>query len=725
MVLLGPLQRWANQWFARKVPEILQFEATECGTCCLGMVLAYFGRYEPMDKLRGLCGATRDGISAGALARAGKQMGLNVKGFGVSADELAKLPMPQIIFWNFNHFVVLESLQAGVAQVVDPAMGRRKLGMADLEAGYCGVTLCMEPGVGFAPVGKPPSAVAEVLKAARGSGHALLAIAMVGFGMALLMTLVPALTSIFIDYVLIKKGVDSWKFWFMFGIGAFGLLLGPVMWMQRAGVLKLQTWLALSLATRIVSKMFSVPMEYFSRRFGGEIGGRVMLADAVAGTVSGVLVGMISAVIQVLVVGLVMVSYSPHLTAVSLLLLSGHAALVAWITRQTVDINRRLALERGKYESQVLSAFSLMEHSRASGSSAAMGQRVLERYIAVTNAEQKSAPFNALMSSLPGAVTGILMALITGLSALEVVHGEFSIGVFVAYTAMAYLLINPFNQIVSGFAQISASRGSFERANDLLQVESEDDSAPNLGVPPPGDLMVRDVHFDYGGNPVLKGISVTVAQGSFVGVVGSVGSGKSTLLSVMSRVLKPDKGDVSVGAMNIRNVDSGCLSSVVAFVPQKDQIFEGTVMENLSMWDPTITEEQATEACKICMIHEDIMRRGGGYKARLKEGGADLSGGQRQRLALARAALRAPAVLVLDEATSALDGANEAAVLQNLRTKIGTIVFATHRIGTMRTADQILVLDRGTLKESGTHQELLQSAGIYANLYAASEGAML
>ncbi|WP_168224681.1 ATP-binding cassette domain-containing protein [Rhodoferax aquaticus] len=709
----------------RRVPEILQFEATECGTCCLGMVLAYFGRYESLDKLRGMCGATRDGISAGSLARAAKQAGLNVKGFGVSAAELAKLPMPQIIFWNFNHFVVLESLQDGVAAVLDPAVGRRRLLQSDLEAGYCGVTLCMEPGEGFVRTGKPASALSEVLIASRGAGRAISAIALVGFGLAVLMALVPALTSIFIDYVLIKKGVDSWKFWFMFGIGVFGLLLGPVLWMQRVGVLKLQTWLALSMATRIVAKMFSVPMEYFSRRFGGEIGGRVMLADAVAGTVSGALVSMIAASMQVLVVGLMMASYSPYLTAVSFLLLSAHAALVGWISRQTNDLDRRLALERGRYESQVLTAFNLMEHSRASGSSAAMGQRVLERHIAVVNAEQKHAPFTALMASLPGSITGILMAVITGLSALEVLHGVFTIGVFVAYTAMAYLLITPFNQIVSGFAQISASSGSFDRVNDLLQVASEEEFAATQGLPESSELLVSNVHFDYGASPVLKGISLQVSPGSFVGVVGSVGSGKSTLLGVMARVLKPVSGEVTVGGKDIRTIDSAHLSSVVAFVPQKDQIFEGTVLENLSMWDPAITEEQAMDACKACMIHEDIMRRAGGYKARLREGGSDLSGGQRQRLALARAVVRKPAILILDEATSALDGANEAAVLENLRAKISTIVFATHRIGTMRLAEKIVVVDRGAVKESGSHEELMQSAGMYSQLVAASQGAVL
>jgi ABC-type bacteriocin/lantibiotic exporter with double-glycine peptidase domain len=287
------------------------------------------------------------------------------------------------------------------------------------------------------------------------------------------------------------------------------------------------------------------------------------------------------------------------------------------------------------------------------------------------------------------------------------------------------LLLSPFNQIVSGLAQIGTSGGSFDRVNDLLQVPVEAVPDQTDVAPEGSDLALEGVTFDYGGSPVLKGVSLELSAGSFLGIVGSVGSGKSTLLGIAARVLTPSAGQVTIGGVPVRNIAPELFSSVIAFVPQKDQILEGTVLENLSLWDPEITEEMAIEACKTCMIHDEIMRRPGGYRGRLKEGGADLSGGQKQRLALARAVVRKPRILILDEATSALDGMNEATILQNLRSSTGTLIFATHRIATRRHAGRILALDAGRVMESGSHDELMAAGGLYAKLVTSSQGTVL
>ena len=704
----------------RRVPEVLQFEVTECGIACLSMVLAHHGKWVPLEQMRHLCGSSRDGISAGSLARAAKQMGLVTKGFGVKPDELRNLPMPQIVFWEFNHFVVLERIEGDVVDLVDPAVGRRRMRMADLEAGYSGVTLCMAPAEGFKRQGSAPSVLEDARKAASGVGGAIAVIVMVSFGMSLLMALVPALTSIFIDYLLVKRGSEVWRFWFIAGVVGFGLTLGPILWMQRAGTQSLQTRLALSMATRIVSQLFRVPLDYFSRRFGGEIAGRVMLADGVAGSVSGAMVTMITASIQLLVVGLAMLAYSVHLTLVAFALVLGHLLLVRWILARSGGLGRLLALERGRYESLVVNALGLAEHTRATGSDASMLQRVLDRYITMIDSEQRNAPVAALLLSLPGVMTGVLMAIITGFSAYEVIRGEFTIGVFVAFNAMAYLLISPSSQIVNAFSQMSNASGNFARVNDLLDVEPEP-AAPAQGAEPERwDLRTVDLSLSYGSVQVLGGVGVSIPAGRFVGLCGPVGSGKSTLVNLLAAATQPSAGEILVGGGAIGQVGRDLFCRSVVLVPQRDHIFEGSVLDNITMWDPAITEEEVAQACRLCMIHDDIARRPGGYRSRLREGGADISGGQRQRIALARAVVRRPKVLLLDESTSALDSQTEAAVLANLRTLDVTLVFATHRMPNLRLADEIVVMAGGCVSEQGDHETLMNANGLYARLVADS-----
>lgn len=716
---LEKIRHWAA---SPRVPEVLQFEVTECGACCLAMVLACFGRWESLDYLRGLCGASRDGVSAGALSRAANQLNLHVKGFGVAASELHLLPMPQILFWNFNHFVVLESILGDKAVVIDPAEGRQQLRVADVELAYSGVTLSFAPTQAFATNGTRPSALREVLRAASSVKSTVAIIALVSFGVALLMAMVPALTSIFIDYILIKKGISDWRLWFLLGIGAFGLVLGPAVWMQRSGVLQLQTRLTLSMAAKIVTRMYGLPLEYFSRRYSGEVSGRVMLADMVAGTVSGALVGMVSASMQIMVIGLAMLSYSPYLTAFVLALLTGQALYSGWVAQHLSTLSRRIAVERGKYETQLVQSFSLVEHSRSAGSSRMLLHRILDRYVAFTNAEQANAPYVATLVSVPSAVTGVVMAVITGLTAWEVINGEFSVGVFFAFNAMALLLLAPFNQIMSAVMQIGTASGNFDRINDLLHNSQAPDETLAKREPLNDDLSVEDLYFSYGTAQVLNGITLHIAQGSFVGLVGGVGSGKSSLLMLLGRALQLNSGKISMGAVAYRDIASDLFARKLVLVPQKEQIFEASILENVTLWDTEISESEVIAACKLCMVHDDILNRVGGYRARLRESGADLSAGQRQRIALARAIVRKPAVLLLDESTSALDAVTEAMILRNLRALPMTLVFATHRLQNIRHATKNYFLSGGKISEAGTHDELIAMDGEYAKFATVAEG---
>jgi len=713
--------RIRQQFVVSEVPEILQFEVTECGACCLSMILAFFGRWESMDYLRGLCGANRDGVSAGAITRAASSLGLKVKGFGVSAKDLCELPMPQILFWNFNHFVVLEKIIDDMAFIVDPADGRQKIRFSELERSYAGVTLCFSKIEHFKKSNTKTSAWKEVLKSSKGVMNTVAIIALLNFGIAILMTLVPAITSIFIDYILIKKGVAEWRLWFLIGIAVFGVVIGPVVMLQRFGVLALQTRLALSLAVKIVTHINKIPLEYFARRYSGEVGGRVMLADPVATSTSNSLVGILAASMQILVIGAVMFSYSFYLTSIVFLSLSCYALFFHWVSNKLARMSLKIARDQGKYEAQLIQSISLIEHSLATGVGDMLLRRILDNYVAVTNSEQSNAPYLAILKTVTVALTGILLAIISGFSAAQIISGEFTVGIFFAFNAMALLLLNPFNQLITNFVNIGQMSGNFDRVNDLMSVKV-DETQPELSKKFSNySIDIQNVSFQYGHEKVLSDINFKVSQGQFLGVVGAVGSGKSTLMYLLSRVMKPTIGLITIGGDAIDSYHQDIWCQGVCVVPHTNQIFEGTIKENITLWDTTFSDLDVVEACQLCMIHDEISARPGAYFGKLSEGGSDLSGGQRQRLMLARALLRKPKVLILDESTSALDASTESAIIENLRSMQLTLLFATHRTHNLKSADHIIVLDSGQIAESGTHKALVDLKGLYFNFFSAQE----
>jgi ABC-type bacteriocin/lantibiotic exporter with double-glycine peptidase domain len=415
-----------------------------------------------------------------------------------------------------------------------------------------------------------------------------------------------------------------------------------------------------------------------------------------------------------------MALYSLQITAIVFALLLAHALAARTLMLRSIHLVRLMAVERGRYESQVINAISLMEHSRASGTQQALLQRVLNRYVATVNAEQRIAPFSATMSVLPSVTLGVLMAIMTGLTAYQVIIGEFSVGVFVAYTAMTYLLIVPFNQLVQAQVQVTGAAGNFDRLNDLLDFVPE--SPPPVEGPTPErwSLSAKSLGYAFGIQPVLNQLDLHVPQGSYLGLAGAVGSGKSTLINLLAGAYQPTEGQVLVDDIPLQQLGMALRAKSVVLVSQQAYLFAGTVMDNLTLWDTSINEKDVIDACRLCLIHEDILQRPGGYRSRLTEGGGNFSGGQRQRLALARAVARKPRILLLDESTSGLDGRTEAMVLENLRGLGITLVFATHRVINLRNADNIIVMSGGHISESGSPEDLLTRRGLYAELVNAS-----
>ncbi|MBN98166.1 MAG: NHLP family bacteriocin export ABC transporter peptidase/permease/ATPase [Gemmatimonadetes bacterium] len=706
----------------KKVPIILQMEVVECGSACLGMVLAHFGRWESMERLRTACGVSRDGVSAGNIARAAQQFGLRVRALSTGVSGLAALPFPQILFWNFNHFVVLERITKKGFHIVDPAMGRRVLSNSEFDAGFTGVTICTTPSDQFEKKGHPPSLTNEFFERMSASRKDLMLIILVGILAAIPGIIIPSFSRVFVDFYLVER-YESWLDWLLWIMLGTAIMVSLITALQQTLILKLSTKVSIAGAGETLWRLLRLPINYFMQRTTGEIGGRIMLTDEVAGTITGPILNIIIGAIQILIYLAVMLTYSASLTAIT----CGLSLVNVWIQYRVAlrlqGASQRLELEQGKYDANSLQSLTLIDFFKASGLEHLLFSRNIGAHSRLLNAEQTLGRSQRSVGVLPGFLSSLLMLAVLFFGALEVMDGRITIGMYVAYQALARLFNMPLTQIVSSFASINAVSGTFMRINDVYrsaeswefrQLEGE------VELKATSDISVRGLTYAFSQNnpPVLRDLNVDIKAGSVVALVGMSGSGKSTLGRLITGLFEPPRGTIFVDGHDLHDIPRETLRDRVHLVEQDNLMFKGTVTENLTVWDNTLPDSALVEACQAAGIHQDITMRKGAYQSQVADRGGDVSGGQQQRFAIARGLIRTPSVLILDESTSALDADTEHRVLENLRSLGITVILVSHRLSAIRDCDDIIVLDGGCIVDQGTHGELLKKSVIYQQMMA-------
>jgi NHLM bacteriocin system ABC transporter peptidase/ATP-binding protein len=710
----------------RRVPTILQLEAVECGAAALAMVLAHHGRHVPLEVLRSECGVTRDGSKAGGILRAARGYGLVARGFRKEPAEIASLPLPAIVFWNFNHFVVLEGLRDGCAHLNDPAMGRRVVDAAAFDEGFTGVVLTFERGPDFAPGGKAPSVVRSLSRHLAGLGPSLslavlLGLALVAPGLAL-----PWLMGRFVDEVLAARlpGVAETL---IAGLLAAAAARGLLAWLQAQVLTAAFTRAALTSAGRFFSHALALPMDFFVQRSPGEIASRVDLNEQVAQTVSADLAHLVLDLVTAIFFLGLMLRLDAGLTAIVLACLAFELAALRAVDTRTEGISQRLSVQAGKLSGMASGGLSNIESIKAGGQEGALFVKWLGLQVQFANTAVEAQRLTLALMQVPS-VAGLVAQLgVLGLGAVRIMEGGFSVGDLVAFQVLLAGFAAPVHALFLAARKLQTLRGDTARIDDVLNHAPErgvevSEAPANAGPGArPTALEFRDVTFGYGkGNaPLIEGFSLKVDGGKRVALVGASGSGKSTLARLAAGLYRPWSGEILFDGLPREAYAREGLARAVAYVDQDVVLFEGTVRDNLTMWDPQADDEVIRAALRHAAIEDEIGVRQGGLDAALQEGARNLSGGQRQRIEIARALARGPSILILDEATSALDPATEAVVEANLRRRGTTCLVIAHRLSTVRDADEILVLDNGHVVERGTHAQLAAiEGGRYASLVA-------
>lgn len=698
-----------------KTPVVLQMEAVECGAAALASILAYYGCWIPLNELRLECGVSRDGSKASNIIKAARAYGLNARGFRKELAALSDLPLPMIVFWNFNHFVVVEGFSAEGVSLNDPAGGRRNASWEEFDQSFTGVALTFETTPEFRPQGEPPSVVKALLARVSGYQSAFSFVSLVGLTLVIPGLAIPAFSRIFVDDFMIG-GQHSWLLPLVVGMLITALLRGGLLAIEKHFLLRMESSIAVASASKLFWHMLHLPIEFYTQRYAGEIGSRLTISDRVAQMVSSELPAAGLNLFTALFFLAVMLSYDVVLSLVSLFFAVANIGLLQSVAGRRKAANQRLAIDGGKVVGTSMNGLMLMETIKASGAESDFFEKWAGYQARWLMSTQEQARSSLLLNTLPMTLAAVEAALIVGLGGLRVMDGAMSVGMLVAFQSLAQSFSGPVQSLVNLGAQIQQLQGDMDRLDDVQRVTPE--SATGLPVPPAlpqgnarlqGRIELRGVTFGYNraAAPLISDFSLTVEPGQRIALVGPSGCGKSTVSRLLMGIYQPWSGEVLLDDRPRQSWDRDLLALSLAVVDQEIVLFEGSIRDNLTLWDGTVSDSALVRAASDACMHEAIVNRPGGYEGQVDQGGRNFSGGQCQRLELARALVNDPRMLVLDEATSALDPVVEMEIDLNLRRRGCTCVIVAHRLSTVRDCDRIYVLQEGRIVEAGTHDELL------------------
>jgi NHLM bacteriocin system ABC transporter peptidase/ATP-binding protein len=710
------------------VPTVLQMESVECGAAALSIILGYFGKFVPLEKLRIACGVSRDGLKATNIIKAAKEFGLESKGYAKSLEKLMQIQTPAIIFWNFNHFLVLEGFTKNKVYLSDPAQGRYHVTHQEFDEAYTGVVLTFNPSATFEKGNEKRGLMASLASRISNSKGSILYIIIASLFLVIPGLVIPSFMQIFIDKYLVN-GYSGFVMPLLLIMGATLIINAVLVYLQQYYLLKLETKLSLTTSSKFLWHVFHLPIAFFTQRYSGEIGNRVSLNDKVARLLSGNLANSVLNVIVVIFYALLMFSYDVSLTLIGVFMAVLNVVVLKYVSRARKDGNRRLGNETGKLLGTTTSGISMIETLKASGRENDFFANWVGYLAKVMNSQQELGWLTIRLNALPPLLTSLTTTLILGMGALKIMDGEMTLGALVAFTYLMGNFISPVNQLISVGTMLQETEGDMGRIDDVMNYEVDDQFREDNVVVNQNEKVainnkligyfeMKDVTFGYNTTmpALIENFNLKLKPGSRVALVGGSGSGKSTVAKVASGLYSPWKGEVLFDNKPKSDIPRHIITESLAVIDQDVLIFNGTIKENISFWDSTITDKNIIQSARDAAIHDIIAVRKDAYDSTVMEGGGNFSGGQRQRLEIARALATNPSILIMDEATSALDPTAEKIVMDNIKKRGCTCLIVAHRLSTIMDCDEIIVMEYGKIVERGTHQELIKQHGVYAQL---------
>ena len=707
-----------------KVPFIMQMEALECGAASLAMVLAYYGKWIPLEQVRRDCGVSRDGSNALNVLKAARNYGLEASGYRFEPEYLRDNgSFPCIAHWEFNHFVVVCGFKKDKVYLNDPARGTVVVSMQEFDEKFTGICIQFSPTENFVPEGKPRSTISFAKKRLAGCGVAIAFVVVTGIISSLIGVINPVFSRIFMDRLL--TGTDpGWHIPFIIVMSAFGFIQILMQFIQAIYSRRIEGKMAVYGTSSYMWKILNLPMEFYSQRYAGDILSRRSGNANISGSLINTFAPLVLQAVMMVFYLVVMLKNSVLLTLVGVSSIVINMFVARIISKKRINLSRVQVRDSGKLASCTTSGIEMIETIKDSGAEEGYFQKWAGYQASVNTQEVAFAKLNQYIGSIPSVVSIFTNTLVLMLGVYLTMEGKFTVGMIMAFQGFLGSFTAPASTFISAGQTLQELRTDMERIEDVMEYPADENSALRQQTGDvsyrklKGNVEMKNVTFGYSrlAEPLISGFDLRLEPGSRVAFVGSSGCGKSTLSKLISGLYTPWEGEILFDVKPIKEIDRSVFTGSLAVVDQDIIMFEDTIASKIRMWDETIEDFEVIAAARDAQIHSDIIQRENGYEHKMIEGGNDFSGGQRQRMEIARVLAQDPTIVILDEATSALDAKTEYDVVNAIRDRGITCIVIAHRLSTIRDCDEIIVMDKGKVVERGRHEELYAKDGLYKEL---------